>query len=256
MSLIIRDASCADVQLFEREENESCGGNSSLMSVSGVNDSGTETTQENRVIRLKNQPEVNLDADPSRMYSELNHLVNDSSYSHHFRTLETGDRIPEPSRRLSISKNGPDSMTRMRMQRKKISDSSKTNCTKQRYRWSLAEQRALRAAVLENGDRAWDGVSMAMRNMGFMRTPKQCRERYRNHDAAGLKSVKEWSEEEDAAILELNSLFPNSWARIGQDPRLKGRAPVHIRNRFNWVLDVKKKARLNSTGRKRCGRFN
>ena len=175
---------------------------------------------------------------PSKCFHSNESIKCESLEDIHCREISKEDRKTGTEELNSSSSYG--SSFRVVSKKRLASHVSKKYSTKQRYRWSQQEQRALRGAVMTHGDRAWGVVSESMRNQGYMRTPKQCRERYRNHDAEGLKNVKDWGEDEDKAIIELNKLFPNCWARIGQDPRLTGRAPVHIRNRFNWVLDVKK----------------
>ncbi|KAJ1466901.1 Homeodomain-like protein, partial [Baffinella frigidus] len=64
------------------------------------------------------------------------------------------------------------------------------------------------------------------------RTGKQCRERYKNHVASGIKSGA-WTPEEDGAIMQLQLRFGNRWSASQIAKFLPGRSDNAIKNRFN-----------------------
>lgn len=71
----------------------------------------------------------------------------------------------------------------------------------------------------------WVNVSKRMKN----RTPRQCRERYKNYLFPKVKT-SEFTPEEDQKILEMYSEFGNKWTMMAKN--IKGRTPNSIRLRF------------------------
>lgn len=106
---------------------------------------------------------------------------------------------------------------------------------KKRSRWSEEEKKALRDAVAETGP-SWAAVASLMRERSWIRSAKQCRERYMNHERDGLRSGAPWSAAEDAALRALFDTHGPRWATIARARALAGRAPVAVRNRYNWAL--------------------
>ena len=108
-----------------------------------------------------------------------------------------------------------------------------------RRNWTEQERKLLRDAVQKFGESNWQEVVKHMRSHGYVRSVKQARERYRNHESPKLLPTNKWSAEEDAAILERYPLMPKQWSNICKDPRLSRRSPVHLRNRFNSKLHTR-----------------
>lgn len=65
------------------------------------------------------------------------------------------------------------------------------------------------------------------------RTPKQCKDRYRNYLSPDLVD-SEWTVEEDRRLLELAMKYTNKWNQISYF--FKGRSPNSLKNRYHKHL--------------------
>ena len=74
-----------------------------------------------------------------------------------------------------------------------------------------------------------------------IRTGKQCRERYRNHLCENLKK-SDWTEEEDAIVLQLYDDFGPKWSKISS--HIPGRSDNSTKNRLvhhpslHWITII------------------
>ena len=89
---------------------------------------------------------------------------------------------------------------------------------------------------------SWKDISVMMGS----RTPRQCRERFKNYLANSLRHDK-WTPSEDAVILEKYYAYGNKWNIIAK--YLPGRTGNSIRNRCQFLLK-KKNQTLNINERK------
>lgn len=106
---------------------------------------------------------------------------------------------------------------------------------KKRKTFTPEEDQILRDFVIENGNRNWSKIADILQN----RTPRQCRDRYRNYLKEGLNSHP-WTEEEDSIIKKKYNELGPKWVAISKF--------LNDRN----GIDVKKRWReLTSSSRKR-----
>jgi hypothetical protein len=87
------------------------------------------------------------------------------------------------------------------------------------------EDARLRVLVARYGDDNWSVVSEEMHS----RSPRQCRERYKNYLSPHL-STQPWAESEDALICEKYREIGPRWAQMATD--FVGRSDVAIKNRW------------------------
>ncbi|CAE7302153.1 V-MYB, partial [Symbiodinium sp. KB8] len=103
------------------------------------------------------------------------------------------------------------------------------------------EDLALRAIVKQwqlNGDNEgrakWPAIADELNaRTGIERAPKQCRERYKNVVADGVV-VGQWTESDDAVILQRHTEVGNKWVKIAQF--LAGRPENSVKNRYHSLL--------------------
>lgn len=101
--------------------------------------------------------------------------------------------------------------------------------------WEPSEDAILRNTILSNGPLNWNVVASYLSD----RTGKQCRERWHNHLADGIKKG-DWSKEEDSIILSAHRQFGNQWARISK--MLPSRTENDIKNRYYMLERNQKRA--------------
>ena len=101
----------------------------------------------------------------------------------------------------------------------------------------------LQFLVSKYGESNWDLIASEMGN----RTPRQCRDRFRNYLSPRI-NVTKWTEEEDKLLIQKHSEFGPHWKRIAVF--FNSRTDVNIKNRFNFLMtqqnQLQKKA-LNSS---------
>ena len=100
--------------------------------------------------------------------------------------------------------------------------------TNKRKMFSTTEDMKLRAMVLQLGINDWKKISEKMPN----RTPRQCRERYKNYLAPEIQNGP-WTREEDNALLMLYQKFGPRWSTISQFFRT--RSEVNVKNRWTSI---------------------
>lgn len=100
----------------------------------------------------------------------------------------------------------------------------------QRIIFSKAEDEKLKRLVEKSGRRPnWKSISAAMKT----RSPRQCRERYRNYLNPNIEH-SEWTKEEDELILSKFALLGNQWKKISEF--MHGRTGNSIRNRYHSLV--------------------
>lgn len=100
------------------------------------------------------------------------------------------------------------------------------------------EDEKLKRLVKDSGDRPiWKSISAKMNG----KSPRQCRERYKNYLSPSLLH-HEWSPEEDRLILEKHQELGNRWMAISRC--LKGRSGNSVRNR--WQILTRKHVKNSS----------
>lgn len=97
----------------------------------------------------------------------------------------------------------------------------------QRIIFTKAEDEKLIKLVERSGKRPnWKSISAIMKT----RSPRQCRERYRNYLNPNIEH-SEWTKEEDQIILNQYAILGNQWKKISES--LPGRTGNSIRNRYH-----------------------
>lgn len=95
-------------------------------------------------------------------------------------------------------------------------------------KWSTHEDELLRRAVEIHGEHDWKAIAALVPN----RNSKQCRERWTAQLNPDL-TREEWTAEEDATLIHMQSIHGNLWAKISTF--LPGRSSNAVKNRFNWL---------------------
>ena len=106
---------------------------------------------------------------------------------------------------------------------------SSRNGGRLRTKFTQEEDNKLRKLVEKYGTKNWEEISKHMPR----RCGRQCRDRYCNYLEPGLSST-EWTEEEDALVLELYSKYGNHWVEISK--HLSGRSGNNVKNRWYKYL--------------------
>lgn len=79
----------------------------------------------------------------------------------------------------------------------------------------------------------WENVALRMKEAGYAKTPKQCRERWAQHLDPSLSNLK-WTTDENRRLLELQREHGNKWKDIAmQFPR---RTDNGIKNQFFSII--------------------
>lgn len=92
--------------------------------------------------------------------------------------------------------------------------------------FSPDEDEILKNFVKENGNKDWGKISQIL----LGRTPRQCRDRYRNYLREGLNSHP-WTEEEDSIIKKMHNEIGPKWVTISK--MLNERNGIDVKNRWN-----------------------
>ena len=101
-----------------------------------------------------------------------------------------------------------------------------------RKRFSPEEDSLIKKLVNEEGITNWEEVGRRVPG----RTPRQCRDRYKNYL---FKEVvkKPWTKEEDQIILEKYQIYGSHWVKIAQ--HLSGRSGNNVKNRWHKYLALR-----------------
>ena len=103
-----------------------------------------------------------------------------------------------------------------------------------RHKFSKTEDEALLKLVEQHGDCNWAAVASGMKN----RTPRQCRERYKNYLSPNIKNGP-WTPEEEALLEQKYREFGPRWAKIAL--AFEQRSDVNVKN--HWTAMMNKQVR-------------
>jgi hypothetical protein len=98
--------------------------------------------------------------------------------------------------------------------------------------WTRQEDEIIQSFVQLHGCKTWTKLAKMLPG----RIGKQCRERWMNHLNPDL-CRDQWTEEEDARLLDLHREFGNKWSRIAE--HMPGRADNMVKNRWYSILSKK-----------------
>ncbi|OHT14908.1 Myb-like DNA-binding domain containing protein [Tritrichomonas foetus] len=111
-----------------------------------------------------------------------------------------------------------------------------------RRKFSSDEDRLLRALVAELGEESWPQVSERMKT----RSPRQCRERYRNYLADRLTNGP-WDQSEEELLEEKVLKYGPRWTLISSF--FPTRSDANVKNHWAFITNQRKKAALQSLGK-------
>jgi hypothetical protein len=94
-----------------------------------------------------------------------------------------------------------------------------------RHKFTPEEDLQLRSLVEQLGTKHWDEISRYLPD----RTPRQCRNRYKNYLIDSLVT-NPWTAEEDAILIEKFHRIGPKWVEIGK--LLSGRSGNNVKNRW------------------------
>jgi hypothetical protein len=97
-----------------------------------------------------------------------------------------------------------------------------------RHKFLKAEDDQLRTLVERFGEKSWTVIASYMRR----RTPRQCRERYKNYLSPSVTN-RPWSPEEEALLVEKVSQLGQRWAKIACF--FDGRSDVNVKNHWTAI---------------------
>jgi hypothetical protein len=97
-----------------------------------------------------------------------------------------------------------------------------------RHKFLKAEDDQLRSLVERFGEKNWTLISSYMKR----RTPRQCRERYKNYLSPAV-SNRPWSAEEEVLLVEKVNQLGQKWAKIAAF--FDGRSDVNVKNRWTAI---------------------
>jgi hypothetical protein len=98
--------------------------------------------------------------------------------------------------------------------------------------WTRQEDEVILNFVQVHGCKTWTKLAKMLPG----RIGKQCRERWMNHLNPDL-CRDQWTDEEDARLINLHQEFGNKWSRIAE--HMPGRADNMIKNRWYSILSKK-----------------
>jgi hypothetical protein len=98
-----------------------------------------------------------------------------------------------------------------------------------RRKFTPEEDMKLRALVESFGSTSWDEIARFLPQ----RSPRQCRDRYKNYLLESLVT-QPWTPEEDALVIRQYYLIGPKWVEIGK--MLSGRSGNNVKNRWHKHL--------------------
>ena len=102
-------------------------------------------------------------------------------------------------------------------------------------KFTQAEDQLLVTYVRKYGEKNWKTIAKMMDG----RTPRQCRERFKYYLSTPLMNVSNWSQEEDALLLQKYQEMGSKWSQIALF--FPGRTDINIKNRFNRIMRTYKR---------------
>jgi hypothetical protein len=110
---------------------------------------------------------------------------------------------------------------------KKVRTSTKTI-------WSADEDHAVLSILAEVGSPRWREIATILkRRCGTGKSPKQCRERYRNY-LNPTYSITEWGLNEKTLFIVLHKVLGNKWSQMTQ--YMEKRSDIAIKNHFYCLI--------------------
>jgi hypothetical protein len=109
--------------------------------------------------------------------------------------------------------------------------------------WTRQEDEVILNFVHVHGCKTWTKLAKMLPG----RIGKQCRERWMNHLNPDL-CRDQWTEEEDARLMDLHREFGNKWSRIAE--HLPGRADNMVKNRWYSILSKKSQGAQDGEGKR------
>jgi len=116
--------------------------------------------------------------------------------------------------------------------------SPSSNRNLSRMKFSPEEDKILTSLVKQYGKKSWCIISQMIGD----RTPRQCRERWKNYLCPGLNKTP-WTDEEDQLLFQLYQQFGAQWVKISK--QFSGRTDINVKNR--WVTKFKRNTSGGST---------
>ena len=102
--------------------------------------------------------------------------------------------------------------------------------TTARHKFTPEEDQKLKDLVALLGENDWGEVS----NRLGTRSPRQCRERFRNYLAPNIKN-EPWTEEEDQLLIEKHKEYGTKWSLIAA--YFPNRSDVNIKNHWTQMMN-------------------
>ncbi|EAY10330.1 Myb-like DNA-binding domain containing protein [Trichomonas vaginalis G3] len=96
-------------------------------------------------------------------------------------------------------------------------------------KFTLAEDEKLRILVNALGDGNWKQISEYM----ITRTPRQCRDKYKNYLDPRINTGP-WNKEDDEKLLNLVSAIGKKWSQIARN--FIGRTDINIKSRYALLM--------------------
>lgn len=110
--------------------------------------------------------------------------------------------------------------------------------TSTRHKFSRSEDEQLIALVKELGEQNWMEIAARMKT----RSPRQCRERYKNYLCSSIQNLP-WTEEEDELLRQKVEEIGSKWTVIAQF--FENRSDVNVKNHWATLKNrAKRRIRL------------
>lgn len=117
---------------------------------------------------------------------------------------------------------------------------SKQTTKKTRSQFTKSEDELLKILVQKNGDYDWNTVAKGIPG----KTPRQCRDRFKNYLSPQIVNGR-WTKEEEAVLIMQYSKFGPKWARLNQF--FPNRSVTNIKNHFSSIYrSITKRLQANA----------
>ena len=104
--------------------------------------------------------------------------------------------------------------------------------------FTVEEDNKIRQLVSSRGEKAWKAIAAELSN----RSPRQCRERWKNYLSPDVLNLP-WTNEEDQKLTDLMNQDGAQWAKIARF--FHARTDVNVKNRWSYLK--RKEKRLKNT---------